>query len=927
MAQNSGNQSNLGELFQKVLVKNAEYLIPAGLVAIALSYVTPPKRDWQSFILFLIGAAIAFLGLRIGRKLLPYFDKALDWILRKLEECCAELTDRTEGTYYRYLKADCEDYEGRGFNAGGLSLEAVYVPLKLSENAARNVSQDIVRQQRRVFDPQAFQKIGELILTIGSPKSRCRHLVILGAPGSGKSTLMRHITLMYAIRKRRRLDPQVPKLHPIILRLREVYELILEQPERSLADLTTQFFQGKSGELSTKLEQNPQWFEKRLRRGRCLVILDGLDEIVDDTQRQTVSQWVDRQLKDYYETPFILTSRPDAYKKSPLYENAIELEVQPFSTTERNTFIHNWCFDWRKSTTQGKVNTEKARQRAEDLISQIDLSPTLRLMATNPLLLSLMARTHVDKGKLASKRVDLYGDVCQVLLEGRQRYRKTTEVGLSAKRKQGVLQHLALEMTKAGMLQFTLDKKTTKEGTYAQAKALLEEELNRVPKNAPTPEEFVGKDEVGVRELLSDRQQEGLYEFAHRTFQEYLTAAELKRTGQIDCLLNAFAAGEQALAWWRETIRFYAAQADTTAIIEAALKEEHRSVSALALAYECLNDTENLDPETQQKLEHELDNGLRSSDPEEFRLAARVLLSVRLNRLNLDMGEPQVTSGEVPEIEDSEYVTWAEYRLIRDQILLREMAESERSMPLPNRSAVQGAKQPVADIDIWDVYKLCSWLSQMTRKQFGEDAQYRPKLPYKGRIKLIRFRVPERYQTLAHYLSSGQWEKADEETSRLIFKGVGKRDYILSQFFYLSANSIKQFPKADLRLIDFLWVTYSNGRFGFSVQKQIWVEEGGKLDFGKNKRAARMAFAKMSDRNGWRVNGKYIYSSEQMTFDASSKQGHLPSSIARSLTVTSIPFGMGTASLEMVSFERKSDGLCACALFSSLTSRLVKSNS
>jgi predicted NACHT family NTPase len=554
-------------------------------------------------------AAGAWVVLRIGSRLLPYFDKLLDWIFRKLEEGCAELTDRTEGTYYRYLRADCEDYEGRGFNAGGLSLEAVYVPLKLSENAARNVSQDIVRQQRLAFDPQAFQGIGKLVLTIGNPKSRCRHLVILGAPGSGKSTLMRHITLMYAIRKRRRLHPRIPKLHPVLLRLREIYELILEKPEQSLSDLTTQFFQSKSGDLKAKLEQNSQWFEKRLRRGRCLVMLDGLDEIADDTQRQAVSRWVDKQLQDYYETPFILTSRPDVYKKAPLYENAIELEVQPFSTKERNTFIHNWCFNWRKSTTEGKVNAEKARQRAEDLIGQIDLYPTLRLMATNPLLLSLMARTHVDKGKLASKRVDLYGDVCQVLLEGRQRYRQTTEAVLSASRKQGILQRLALEMTKAGMLQFTLDDKPVKEGTYTQAKALLQAELSRVPQNAPTPEAFISKDEVGVRELLSDRQQEGLYEFAHRTFQEYLAAAELKRTGQIGCLLDAFAGGEQALAWWRETIRFYAAQADATAIIEAALKEAHRSVAALALAYECLNDTENLDPATQQKLERELDRG------------------------------------------------------------------------------------------------------------------------------------------------------------------------------------------------------------------------------------------------------------------------------------------------------------------------------
>jgi hypothetical protein len=93
---------------------------------------------------------------------------------------------------------------------------------------------------------------------------------------------------------------------------------------------------------------------------------------------------------------------------------------------------------------------------------------------------------------------------------------------------------------------------------------------------------------------------------------------------------------------------------------------------------------------------------------------------------------------------------------------------------------------------------------------------------------------------------------------------------------YLSMSDIRQFPGADLQLIDFLWVTYSEGKFGFSVQKQIWLEVGGKLDFGKNHKAAFAAYEKMSDRNGWRQNGDYI-SFSQATFDTSAPKGHLPS--------------------------------------------------
>jgi len=130
--------------------------------------------------------------------------------------------------------------------------------------------------------------------------------------------------------------------------------------------------------------------------------------------------------------------------------------------------------------------------------------------------------------------------------------------------------------------------------------------------------------------------------------------------------------------------------------------------------------------------------------------------------------------------------------------------------------------------------------------------------------------VTPRYFKLAFYLQTQQWQAADQETY-FVMKAVGDRD----QKGYLDLDDLRQFPCADLRVIDQLWVRYSDGRFGFSVQKQIWVEVGGKLDFGEDRNAAIAAFEKMSDRNGLRQTGNYISSSE-MTFDTSAPMGHLP---------------------------------------------------
>jgi energy-coupling factor transporter ATP-binding protein EcfA2 len=883
MTHNSGNQPNWWDPVQQFLdSKLINWGLPGIFVALAADHAKHLR--WKEFGIFLAIAAAVWLGLQVGGRLLPYFDKLLDWLFRHLEEGVADLTDSTEGKYYRRLKADCEDYEGRGFNAGGLSLEAVYVPLKVSERFVQDISQNIVRQPP-TLTLQSLQNIGELLLAISQPRSRCRRLVILGAPGSGKSTLMRHITLMYASRKRRRLHRQLPKLHPVLLRLRDVYETILESPENSLADLITQAVGQLSKELQTNLDSNPQWFEKRLRSGHCLVMIDGFDEIADDQQRQQVRHWIDQQLRDYFQTPFILTSRPEAYQKTALHENAIDLEVQPFTTEERDNFIYNWCINWRKSTTTGKVNVDKAAHQAQEMIQQINGVPTLRLMATNPLLLSLMARTHLDKGKLANKRVNLYAEVCQVLLEGRQRYQLPETSRLSAGRKQDILQRLALAMTQAEVLQFTLHETPQEDGIYPQARDLLQAELSRVPKAGPSPEAFITQDEIGVRELLSARQREGLYEFAHRTFQEYLAAAEIKKTGQLDCLLNAFRTGEQALAWWRETIRFYAEQADATQIIQAAL--ETPNIAALTLAYECFRATENLDPVVQQALEQRLERGLESGNAEAFRLAATVQLRVRLNRLNADLLGMASGDHEPPDIVDTQDVTWAEFQLFREQVLLTEVApRAEAEVVHSGDLAFGGALEAVTGITVWQGYQFCGWLSRMTAQQFGAegicyrllrpespaDPASQPLFPGVPRLRLVRFRVAKRYQRLAHLLAMGQWQLADQETLKVMLQVTGKanRSYLLEE-------DLLQFPCNDLRLLDFLWQTYSYGRFGFTVQQQLYRHSGatGQPSAGKRIWQQFDLWEQFGDRVGWRVDGVWK-PYQDLTFEATAPVGHLP---------------------------------------------------
>ncbi|MBD0386321.1 MAG: GUN4 domain-containing protein [Nostoc sp. C3-bin3] len=88
----------------------------------------------------------------------------------------------------------------------------------------------------------------------------------------------------------------------------------------------------------------------------------------------------------------------------------------------------------------------------------------------------------------------------------------------------------------------------------------------------------------------------------------------------------------------------------------------------------------------------------------------------------------------------------------------------------------------------------------------------------------VRFQVPTLYEQLAYYLAAGMWKEADEETNKLMLQVAGRE-----QQGYLDLDDIRQFPCEDLRTIDQLWVQYSDGHFGFSVQKEIFLDSGGIL--------------------------------------------------------------------------------------------------
>ena len=118
------------------------------------------------------------------------------------------------------------------------------------------------------------------------------------------------------------------------------------------------------------------------------------------------------------------------------------------------------------------------------------------------------------------------------------------------------------------------------------------------------------------------------------------------------------------------------------------------------------------------------------------------------------------------------------------------------------------------------------------------------------------------YAKLCNLLAVGNWKGANQETYEVMnqaLKGV-----------WIS-ETLSRFPCTDLHTIDQLWVKFSKGNFGFSVQKEIYLSVGGKADGEYYEETLH----KFGDRVGWRLKSSWI-DYNRVTFDKYALKGHLP---------------------------------------------------
>lgn len=506
-------------------------------------------------------------------------------------------------------------------------------------------------------------------------------IAILGAPGCGKTTLLKHAALTLAGQPSTRRALGAPDATPILLYLREI------APHIAAEGFTIVEAVQRTAPRGTNIDL--PWLRRRLSERACVIMLDGLDEVSDPQVREQLSRWVEDQVSSFPGNHWIVSSRPFGYQANPLTGFTV-LAVQPLRRGQIETFLRQWYLanEIRASAKDDPGVRMKAADGAEDLLARLDKTPDLSKLAVNPLLLTLIASVHRFRSSLPGRRVELYSEICDVFL-GRRQEARGVAIDLTPAQKKLVLQRLAWELMSTGRREIQVQ----------EAADVIREPLERVrPGDAPV--DFLRMVERGSG-LLMEREA-GTWSFSHKTFQEYLAAAHAQ-----DRALGGELALKVADEWWHETIRLFVAQGDASPIIAACLEGDPPTLPALLLAIQCADEGREVAPDVRKKLLSLVDNELDSGDERRWRLAAECLLEMRLRNLR------RVDEGVY--VDDSP-ITNAEYQLFVDAEAAAGQVRALDHWP-GMRFADGEARAPVLGVRGVDALAFCDWL---TRRDGGD---------------------------------------------------------------------------------------------------------------------------------------------------------------------------------------------------------------
>lgn len=389
-----------------------------------------------------------------------------------------------------------------------LDIDKIYVPLKFKFDISNNDEELLSREKRNSYD----------IVTAMENYSR---IVVLGDPGSGKSTSLKFLN--YTICSHRTDSNGLQSYVPVLIKATD-YAKYNTDTGRSLSEYIIDF-NTKYGLL----------FSKSLENNNLVLLLDGLDEINITNQRHVVVDKVNSFAAQYPEIKIIVSSRIVGYKETRLSYRFFHFEVEKFSDEQILMFLNNW---YSSISSYSDNNQVKAFEEAKNLFLSIKQNSSVYKLACNPLLITIIALINYQGNKLPEKRASLYEISTTTLLDN--------WVKLRANHKNNIDKEILIELL--AIVAFHIhENNSTGLIPEKDLREILRCEYAKIYPHLPQKElrqdicdiiSFLREDAGFLFEKGYDEKGEALFGFVHLTFQEYFAAMEFNTKWKEGSLKN-----------------------------------------------------------------------------------------------------------------------------------------------------------------------------------------------------------------------------------------------------------------------------------------------------------------------------------------------------------------------------------------------------
>ena len=441
-------------------------------------------------------------------------------------------------------------------------IEELYTPLKATGSALMHAGcgdpddDSLDPTPAGLLGPDARHALEQRDVTLPDLLARHHHLLLLGAPGAGKTTFLRLIACVLAkdclhstqpdyepARARHLgLDPAQPPPVPIFLRLAALAgALAAPRGAADACDGLLACLEREHGASAT------QGLAALLDQGRCMLLLDGLDEVVEPRLRARLVTLMTGVLERWANNRLVISSRPFDFAAVAGLAGVETATVADFSADDVAEFLRRWV----RALHPGGVVPEGDTYLPE-LKTALSETRHIRQMARNPVMLTCLCVVHWNERRLPAGKAALLKAVIRWLLNAKEERRRA--LGWTNLFAEQCFKALAVAMTTdAQGKQVVVDL-----ATAAQWLKQPFEEMRGITGRKRLHEE-------GLRFLEEEMLASGIIErvglgqlrFWHLTFQEHLAAKALTELDD----------GDGPDGWWA-TLRPHLCDRQWTEVLE-----------------------------------------------------------------------------------------------------------------------------------------------------------------------------------------------------------------------------------------------------------------------------------------------------------------------------------------------------------------------